>query len=50
MLGLDPGPAMTKALRVYSEPSHTPLAFVASVEFSESWSSPAFVDRLGCGI
>ena len=42
VLGLQPGPAMTRVLRVYSQPSHTPLAFVASVEFSESAEGQAW--------
>ena len=36
LLSLSGGPALDTTLRLYSEPSHTPLAFAATVGFAES--------------
>ncbi len=42
LLGLVPGALVTKTVRVYSEPSHTPLIFLTTFAFSESEEGQAW--------
>jgi hypothetical protein len=43
---LDPGPIATRAIRMYSEPSHTRLAMVVDPEFKNSAAGKAWMDSL----
>ncbi len=42
LLALSGGPALSRSLRLTSEPSHTPLAFASEVAFSESAEGEAW--------